>query len=161
MHVWTVVLGKIASIASGNPVSPSTQQIRMSWTPRCLRSVRTCIQNFAPSVSWNHMPSTSRSPSSVTPSARYSARRWTDAALADLQHHAVEEHDRVDVLQRPLGPLADVVHDRVGHAGDQVAADLHAVDLLQVRLDVARRQPAAVEREDLLVEPDEPPLALA
>ena len=35
-----------------------------------LRSVRTCIQNFAPSVSWNHMPSTSRSPSSVTPSAR-------------------------------------------------------------------------------------------
>ena len=32
---------------------------------------------LAPSVSWNHIPSTSRSPSSVTPSARYSARRWT------------------------------------------------------------------------------------
>ena len=44
---------------------------------------------------------------------------------------------------------------------DQVAADLHAVDLLQVRLDVARREPARVQREDLLVEPDEPPLALA
>ena len=51
MQVWTVVLGKIASIASGNPLSPSTQQIRMSRTPRCLRSVRTCIQNLAPSVS--------------------------------------------------------------------------------------------------------------
>ena len=38
MHVWTVVLGKIASIASGKPLSPSTQQIRMSWTPRCLSS---------------------------------------------------------------------------------------------------------------------------
>ena len=32
-------------------VRPSTQQIRMSRTPRCLRSVRTCIQNFAPSDS--------------------------------------------------------------------------------------------------------------
>ena len=65
MHVCTTVLGKIASIASGKPFRPSTQQIRMSCTPRCLRSVRTCIQNFAPSVCWNHIPSTSRSPSMV------------------------------------------------------------------------------------------------
>lgn len=71
------------------------------------------------------------------------------------------EHDRVDVLQRPLGPLTDVVHDRVGHAADQVEADLDAVDLGQVRPDVTDRQPAAVERQDLVVEPDEPPLALA
>jgi len=28
-------------------------------------------------------------------------------------------------------------------------ADLHAVDLFEVRLDIARREPAAVEREDL------------
>jgi hypothetical protein len=31
-------------------------------------------------------------------------------ALADLEHEAVEEHDRVDVLQRPLRPRADIVH---------------------------------------------------
>ena len=30
MHVWTVVFGKIASIASGKPLRPSTQQIRTS-----------------------------------------------------------------------------------------------------------------------------------
>ena len=60
------------------------------------------------------------------------------AAVADLQDHAVQEHDRVDVLQRPLGPVADVVHHRVGDARDQVAADLDAVDLGQVRLDIAR-----------------------
>ena len=47
----TVVLGKIASIASGKPFRPSTQQIRMSLTPRCLSSVKISIQNFAPSVS--------------------------------------------------------------------------------------------------------------
>ena len=61
------------------------------------------------------------------------------AALADLQHHAIEEHDRVDVLQRPLAPVAHVVHDRVGDAADQIEADLHAVDLLQVRADVTHR----------------------
>src|SRR5579862_8448260 len=43
---------------------------------------------------------------------------------------------------------------------DKVAADLDAVDLGQMRLDVARRQPARVEREDLVVEPLETPLAL-
>ena len=83
------------------------------------------------------------------------------AAVADLEHHAVQEHDRVDVLQRPLAPVAHVVHDRVGHAADQVRADIDAVDLVQVRADVADRQAAAVERQDLVVEPDEPPLTLA
>ena len=36
-----------------------------------------------------------------------------------------------------------------------------AVDLGQVRLDIARRQPAAVQRQDLVVKPLKPPLALA
>ena len=39
MHVCTVVCGNTASIASGNPLRPSTQQIRMSLTPRCLQLV--------------------------------------------------------------------------------------------------------------------------
>ena len=43
---------------------------------------------------------------------------------------------------------------------DQVAADPDAVDLGQVPLDVARRQPARVEREDLVVEALEATLPL-
>jgi hypothetical protein len=74
---------------------------------------------------------------------------------------AVQEHDRVDVLQAAALPTRDVVHDRVGDLRDQVTADLNAVDLLQVRLDIPRRQPAGVEREDLVVEPLKAPLALA
>ena len=96
----------------------------------------------------------------MTPSARYSARRSDRAALADLQDHAVQEHDRVDVLQRPLAPLADIVHHRVGHPADQVQADLDPVHLGQVRADVTHRQPAGIERQDLVVEPNEPALAL-
>jgi hypothetical protein len=83
------------------------------------------------------------------------------AAFADLQHQAVEEHDRVDVLQWPLLPAADVLHDGVGDAADQVAADRNAVDLSKVRLNVAHREPTRIQREDLVVEPLEAALALA
>ena len=82
------------------------------------------------------------------------------AAVTDLQDERVEEHDRVDVVQWPGLPGAGVFHDRVGHPADQVAADLDPVDLLQVRLDVSGREAAAVERQDLVVEPFEPPLPL-
>jgi len=83
------------------------------------------------------------------------------SALADLQDHAVEEHDRVDVLQGPLAPLADIVHHTVGHAADEVATDVHAVDLLEVRGDVARREPTRVQGQDLVVEPLKAALTLA
>ena len=49
---------------AGEPVDADEQDV---FTPRVFRSVRTCSQNFAPSV--NHRPSTSRSPSRLTPSA--------------------------------------------------------------------------------------------
>src|SRR6266487_7081669 len=118
MHVWTVVFGKIASIASGRPVSPSTQASRRSWTPRCLSSLRTCIQDFAPSASWNHMPSTSRSPSTVTAEREVAGAPLHRPSLTDLQHQRIQEDDRVDVVERALLPLAHVVHHRVGDAAD-------------------------------------------
>ncbi len=61
-------LGKTASMASGNPFSPSTQA--MSCTPRFFNSVTTCSQNLAPSVWAIHRPSTSLWPSMFTPMAR-------------------------------------------------------------------------------------------
>ena len=153
--------GRSPSIASGKPVSPSTQQIRMSRTPRCLRSLRALHPELR--ALGLLKPHAQHVPVAVERDAEREIQRAAlhRAALAELDDHAVQKHDRVDVLQRPLGPLAHVVHDRVGHARDQVAADLHAVDLLQVHLDVARRQATAVERQDLLVKPDEPPLALS
>jgi hypothetical protein len=60
------------------------------------------------------------------------------AAVADLQHHAIQEQDRVDVIERSGLPRPDVVHDRVGDPADQVSADAHAVELAQVRLDIPR-----------------------
>ena len=56
--------------ASGKPFKPSTQAIRMSFTPRFCSSVRTPSQNFAPSFSDSHMPNSSFWPSRFTPKAR-------------------------------------------------------------------------------------------
>lgn len=70
MHSCTVVCGNTASIASGNPFSPSTQAMKMSCTPRLRSSVTTCSQNLAPSVWASHTPSTSFSPLIVMPMAR-------------------------------------------------------------------------------------------
>ncbi len=106
------------------------------------------------------MPSTSRSPSTVTAEREVAGAPLHRPSLTDLQHQRIQEDDRVDVVERALLPLAHVVHHRVGDAADQVAANLHPVDLGQVRLDVARRQPARVQGEDLVVEPLETPLPL-
>jgi hypothetical protein len=58
----------------------------------------------------------------------------------------------------PDRAVAAVERFRVGECGATVR---DRADLLQLRADVTDGQPAAVEREDLLVEPDEPALALA
>ena len=156
-----MVLGKIASIASGKPLSPSTQQIRMSLTPRCLSSDE-------------HLHPELRALGLLEPQAEHVAvalegdpeREVARAALhapavADLEHQRVEEDHRIDILKRPGGPRACVVHDRVGDLRDQLPADLHAVNLFQVRLDIPHREPAAVQRQDLVVEPLKAALALA
>jgi hypothetical protein len=54
--------GKTAASASLMPFRPSVTAIRMSWHPRVLRSVKTFIQNFAPSVCSIQMPKMSRDP---------------------------------------------------------------------------------------------------
>ena len=70
MQVCTVVLREDRLDRLGEPVEPVDAADQDVPDAALLELGRTCIQNFAPSVSWNHRPSTSRSPSSVIPSAR-------------------------------------------------------------------------------------------
>ena len=50
MQVCSVVSGNTAASASRMPWRSSVTAMRMSWQPRTLRSVKTFVQNFAPSV---------------------------------------------------------------------------------------------------------------
>ena len=52
----TCVSGNTLSMASGNPLSPSTQAIRMSFTPRVYSAVRMASQNLASSCSIAQLP---------------------------------------------------------------------------------------------------------
>ncbi len=75
LTLWTIqsctsVLGKTASMASGNPLSPSTHAMKMSLTPRFFISVITFSQNLAPSLCSSQIPRTSLSPSKLIPMAR-------------------------------------------------------------------------------------------
>src|SRR5246500_232062 len=145
MHNCTSVRGYTASIASGNPFSPSTQAIKMSFTPRFCNSVSTCSQNFAPSVCATHSPSTSFWPSRLTPS--HVDRLVLDVALIPhLHHQRVQVHDRIQLLQRPPLPQFHFLDHRVGHVGDQRRRNFDPVHLFQVALDLAGRHPACVHR---------------
>jgi len=125
-----------------------------------LSSVSTASQNFAPSTLLE--PEAEHVAFAVEVDAdRHVAGLVADgAAVADLHDQRVEEQDRVDVLERSCLPLPDVVEHGVGDPRDQVVADLDAVQLGQVRLDVAHAHPAPVQRDDLIVEAVEAALML-
>src|SRR5690606_28744366 len=94
------------------------------------------------------------------------AERDVERALFDLPTLAHADEERVDVddgidrVERTSLPRAQLVHDGVGSARDEVGRDIGAVQLAQVTLDVARRHASRVESDDFLVEALEPPLSL-
>ena len=83
-----------------------------------------------------------------------------DLLFADRDHQGVQVDDDVDLLERPALPRPHVVLDRGGDLADQPLADIDAVELAEVALDVARRHPARIERQDLIVEAIEAPRVL-
>ena len=160
MQVCTQVCGKTASIASGNPLRPSTQQIRTSWTPRCLSSLKDGQPELGALAGLEPDPEHVALAVEVDADRDVAGLVADGAAVPDLDDQRVEKQDRVDVLERPGLPLPHIVEDRVGDAADQVMADLDAVELGEVGLDVAHRHPTRVHRDDFLVESVETPLTL-
>jgi len=80
-------------------------------------------------------------------------------ALADLEDERVEEDDQVDVIERPLLPLPDVLDQGVGYPTDQVTTDLPPYRSARCR-SMSRVESPRVEGEDLVVEALEAPLPL-
>ena len=106
MQVCSVVAGNTAPSASLMPLRPSVTAIRMSWQPRVFRSVKTFIQNFAPSVCSIQMPE------DVARAVGQHAERQVDRLaahhrfVANLDAQRVEEHDRIHRLERARLPGA-------------------------------------------------------
>ena len=129
--------GMTAVIASGKPFSPSTTAIRMSSTPRLRSSFITRSQNFAPSVCSIHRPRISLWPVGADAEREVDRLVAHRALVADLHPQRVEEHQRIERLERPVLPFGHLVQDGVGHRADQVGRDVDAIELAQVALDLA------------------------
>src|SRR5690606_37454290 len=113
IHSCILVGGSSAAVASGNPLSPSTQAIRMSSRPRFFSSVSTDSQNFAPSVSASQRPRSSFWPSMLIARTRYSV---DDAfILSNFQNNAVQIDDRIDRIQRAVLPLVNLLDNSLCH----------------------------------------------
>jgi hypothetical protein len=80
--------------------------------------------------------------------------------IPDLDPQRVEEHQRVDRLERPGLPGRDLLQHRIGDGADQVRRDLDAVQIAQMPRDLARAHAPRVHRDDLLIEAGETPLVL-
>src|SRR6266581_5313984 len=86
LHVCTVVSGHTFPTTSGRPLGPSQTRKNTSRTPRLRMSVRTLIQNFAPSP-----PGACPQPEDVLPAVHGDADRGAgrpvgDLPVADLDH---------------------------------------------------------------------------
>ena len=160
MQVCTHAWGNTASIASGNPVSPSNHATRTSSTPRRCRSLRG-EPEFRSLGLLPPQPEHLALPVDRDADREVAGAGPDGPVLADLDHQRVQVHDRVDPLQRPGPPRLHVGEHGVGNAADRVPAQGGgAVEALQVALDVADRHPAGVQVEDLLVQPREAGLPL-
>jgi hypothetical protein len=80
--------------------------------------------------------------------------------LAHFNHQAIHVDNGIDGIQRARLKLRHFIDDRIRHVGNQGCSDLHAVQILQLCLDIARCQPMSIEREDFLVEAFQPRLML-
>ena len=147
-------------MASSNPASPSQQAMRMSRTPRLRRSAMTEPQNRAPSpaVAVSGRGLGQPDAQHVLLAVGVDADRDVgglvlhDVVVADLDHDRVQEHHRVDRIQRPGLPGPDLLQHRVGDPGDGLGRQLGAVDLLQVVQDVADAHAVRVQADDHVVQ---------
>ena len=137
-----------------------TTAIRMSPTPRVLSSFITLSQNLAP------LDLLDPEPQHLLLALAGDRQRQVDrlvpdqSLVADLDPERVEEHNRIDRIQRPPMLLAHLLEHRVGHPADQVRRHRDAVELPQVTLDIAHRHATRIERQDAIVEAVEAALAL-
>jgi len=84
----------------------------------------------------------------------------TRPSSADLDPQRVEEHQRIDRLQRPGLPGGDLVENGIRHRADEVGRNLDAVQFAQVADDLPGAHAARVHRHNLVVEAGKPALVL-
>ncbi|CAM3332824.1 hypothetical protein KOXY103107_17460 [Komagataeibacter xylinus] len=79
------------------------------------------------------------------------------AFVTDLHPQGIEEHHRIDHLQRPVLPGCHFVQNGVGDDADQVRRSFHPIDFKQMALDLTYAHPTRIHRDDPIIEAGKPP----
>jgi hypothetical protein len=87
-------------------------------------------------------------------------RPVSDLTVPDLDHDRVDEHRRVDLIQRPLLPRLHLLDHLVRDPRDGLLRHRRTVNLREMRRDLTRRQPLRIQRQNDLIHPGQPPLPL-
>ena len=121
---------------------------------------RTALRRPEPGRTARRRSSRSKSTGTATASATRSTacRAGRDLALADLHVDRVDEHHRVNRVQRPRLPFRHPVHHPVGNGADRLLRDLGPVNLLQVRRDLPVREAFRGQGNHHVLDPGKPPL---
>src|SRR5215470_11338712 len=88
-----------------------------------------------------------------------SLRSAHQPVVADLDPQRVEKDYRIKRVERPVLPFPDLIEYCIGNPADQIGRDLDAIELVQMRLDLANRKPAGIEADDPVVKALDPGLA--
>ena len=141
----------------------------MSRTPLFFRSVMTAPQNRAPSPAVGRFRRGLGQPDAqhvllpvrVDPDRDVGGLVLHHLVVPDLDHDRVQEHHRVDRVQRPGLPGPHLLQHRIGDPRDRLVGQLGAVDLLQVVQDVPHGHAVRVQADDHVVQAaGDPPRAL-
>src|SRR2546423_1583 len=153
MHVCTIVCGQTFSTTPGKPSRPSQTTKNTSRTPRLFRPTSTLIQNFAPSpppvpiVS----PSTSLRSSRVTPMAAYTGRlaTWPSRTFTTIASMKIAMYTgssgRCDHSSISAGDL-------IGNPGHRFLRHRRAINIVEMRRDLTRRETPRVQRQHNLID---------
>src|SRR6056297_4002288 len=174
MQVWTWVRGKPASMAWGKPFRPSIarQCICAANVTRgddgdqdvLDASVAQIIEDLGPEL--GTLVGLEPQAQNVPRPVRQDGQSHEDGLVrdrpiaADVDPDRIHEDYRVAGLQWAVLPGGHLVHDGIGDGRDQAGGRLHAVDLLDMALDLAGRHPARIHADDLDIELREAPLIL-
>ena len=126
VQVATVAAGRVALMASGNPVRPSQQTMSTSRTPRLRSWSAHPGPEFRALGCLHPDPEYVFDPVEIHPDGEVRGSVADLVAVADLHHQRIQVDDRVDLLQRPRLPGLDLVEHRVGDLGDGVVGQLGA-----------------------------------
>lgn len=104
MHCWISVCGKTASIACGNPTSPSAQAIRIS-PPTVFQPIQKRKPEFRTFILANIHTKHVFAAFHVNPNCNINRTFYNPSFIAHMIMDGIHENNSVNTLQRPFLPF--------------------------------------------------------